>query len=217
MPATSRSRKIAKRNRQRPYSIRDAANDRAKELQERPIEVHESGLEEKITLSVEQAAQAGRGSAKSRYCTGRIDGTKSAQKAVDDLRAETPAEVRQPQQIEAEPDIEKVLSHPKVRDAISAKVTEAETQRQHFETSVQEVGKMRIAALAADFPELVKLPLEPMGKCHQQFGENRLTKGESNRRQIAGGRGSRKRAHSDQIAKGRGHQGRIHSILGARE
>ena len=46
-----------------------------------------------------------------------------------------------------------------MRDAILSKIGEAETQRQHFETSVQEVGKMRIAALAGDFPELMKLPL----------------------------------------------------------
>jgi hypothetical protein len=142
-------------------SIRDAANDRAKELQERPIEVHESGLDEKVTLSVEQAAKRIEESREADAAQAELDGTKSAQKAVDDLRGEQPeTEPRQPQlSIESEPDIEKVLSHPKVRDAISAKVTEAETQRQHFETAVVETGKMRLAALAAESPELMKLPL----------------------------------------------------------
>jgi hypothetical protein len=146
MPATSRSKKRA-------------SNERAKELQERPIALHESGLEDRITLSAEQAAKRVAEAREADVAQAELDGTKAAQKAVDDLRNAHGVEPQKPQHTESEPDIEKVLSHPKVRDAISAKVTEAETQRQHFETSVQEVGKMRIAALAADFPELMKLPL----------------------------------------------------------
>jgi hypothetical protein len=38
-------------------TVRDAANEIAKARQEKPIEVHESGLDEKITLRVEQAAE----------------------------------------------------------------------------------------------------------------------------------------------------------------
>jgi hypothetical protein len=140
-------------------SIRDAANDRAKELQERPIEVHESGLDEKITLSAEQAAKRVADARKADVDQAELDGTKAAQKAVDDLRGET--EPRQPQiEYGSEPDIEKVLSHPKVRDAISSKVTEAETQRAAYESSVKEIGKARVATLAADFPELANLPLD---------------------------------------------------------
>jgi hypothetical protein len=142
-------------------SILDASNERSKELQTRPIEVHESGLEERITLSVAQAAKRVEESRDADAAQAELDGTKAAQKEVDKLRSETPAEVRQPAQVEAEPeDFDIAKAHPKVRDAILAKVTEAETQRQHFETSVKEVGKMRVAALAADFPELVNLPLD---------------------------------------------------------
>ena len=139
-------------------SIRDAANDRAKELQERPIEVHESGLDEKITLSAEQAAKRVAEAREADAAQAELDGTKAAQKAVDDLRGEQPAEVRQPAQIEAEPDIERVLSHPKVRDAISAKVTEAETQRAEYELGLQNAWKAQLGAIGGDFPELANIP-----------------------------------------------------------
>ena len=68
-------------------SIRDAANDRAKELQERPIEVHESGLKENITLSVEQAAKRVAEARKADAAQADLDGTKAQQKAEDRFAA----------------------------------------------------------------------------------------------------------------------------------
>ncbi len=84
-----------------------------------------------------------------------IDGTKAAQKEIDKLRGEKPATP----QIEIEADIEKVLA---IRDgdAISERVTAAETQRAAYETSVAENGRIAVAALASDFPELASLPLD---------------------------------------------------------
>jgi hypothetical protein len=157
-------------------SIRDAATERAKELQSRPIEVHESGLDEKITLRVEQAAERVAEAREADVAQAELDATKSAQKAVDDLRGEKPAEVRQPAQTEAETEFDIEKAHPKVRDAILAKVTEAETQRQHFESSVQEVGKMRIAALAAESPELMKLPLNQWATAINNLAKTDLPK-----------------------------------------
>jgi hypothetical protein len=98
-------------------TVRDAATDRAKDIQERPIETHESGLDEKITLSAEQAAKRVAEARKADVDQAELDGIKAAQKAVDDLRGETPETQPRQAQIEAEPDIEKALSHPKVRDA----------------------------------------------------------------------------------------------------
>ena len=141
-------------------TVRDAANDLAKERQTKPIEIHESGLDEKVTLSVEQAAKRIEDSREAEAAQAEMDGTAAAQKAVDDLRGEQPAEVRQPHQFEAEPDIEKVLAHPKIAKALQERVTEVETQRQHFETSIMEVGKMRIAELASFAPELSNVPLD---------------------------------------------------------
>jgi hypothetical protein len=138
-------------------SIRDAANDRAKELQERPIEVHESGLDEKVTLSVEQAAKRIEESREADVAQAELDGTKAAQKAVDDLRGEQPAEVRQPAQIEAEPDIERVLKHPKISAALAERVTAAETQRAEYELGLQNAWKAQLGAIGGDFPELDKI------------------------------------------------------------
>lgn len=150
-------------------TVHDAAVDRAKELQERPIEVHESGLDEKITLRVEQAAERVAEARKADADQAELDAAKAQQKAVDQLR-ETPAEVKQPQlETEVEFDIEKAPA--KVRDAILSKFTEAETQRQHFETSVLEVGKLRIAALASEAPELVDLPLNQWANAINELGK----------------------------------------------
>jgi hypothetical protein len=138
-------------------TVRDAATDRAKAHQERPIEVHESGLDDDVTLSAIQAAKRITEAREAEAKQAEIDGTKAAQKAVDDLRGETPAEVGQPQQIEAEPDIERALSHPKVRDAITAKVTEAETQRAAYEAGLWKAADAQVSAIGADFPELANL------------------------------------------------------------
>jgi hypothetical protein len=138
-------------------SIRDASNERAKELQTRPIEVHESGLDEKVTLSVEQAAKRIEDSREADVAQAELDGNKAAQKAVDDLRGEQPAEVRQPAQTEAEPDIEKVLKHPKISAALKERVDAAETQRAEYELGLQNAWKAQLGALN-DFPEIVNIP-----------------------------------------------------------
>lgn len=161
-------------------TVRDAATDRAKELQERPIEVHESGLKDNVTLSAEQAAKRIAEAREADAAQAELDGTKAAQKAVDDLRNASGVEP-QPQPIDTEAEFDIAKAHPKVRDAILSKFTEAETQRQHFETSVKEVGKMRIAALAADFPELVKLPLNQWAAAINNLAKSDLPKA----RQIA--------------------------------
>jgi hypothetical protein len=159
-------------------SIRDASNERAKALQEKPIEVHESGLDEKITLSVEQAAKRVEEARKADVDQAELDGTKAAQAEVDRLRGEQPeTEPRQPQlSIESEAEFDIAKAPAKVRDAIMSKVAEAETQRQHFETSVKEVGKMRLAALAAESPELMNLPLNQWAAAINNLAKTDLPK-----------------------------------------
>lgn len=139
-------------------TVRDAATDRAKDMQERPIEVHESGLKENITLSMEQAAKRVAEARKADVDQAELDGTAAAQKAVDKLRDETPAEVRQPAQVETDDAIiERALKNPKVQSAITEKITAAETQRAEYELGLQNTWKAQLAAIAADLPELDKL------------------------------------------------------------
>jgi hypothetical protein len=155
-------------------SIRDASNERAKQLQERPIEVHESGLDEKVTLSVEQAAKRVEEARQADVNQADLDGTKAAQKAVDDLRNPHGVEPQAKPIVEAEPDIEKVLKHPKIAKALADRVAETETQRTAYESAVRETGKMRIAALASDFPELMNLPLDKWAGAINAIGERDL-------------------------------------------
>jgi hypothetical protein len=136
---------------------KDEAAKRLKELSgsESSIITHTSGLPDNVTLSLDQAAKMVADARGADEAQAELDGTKAAQKEVDKLRGTKPAA----QQIETEADIEKVLSHPKIRDAISAKVTEAETQRTHYEAAVTEASKFAIASLFHEFPEMDNVPL----------------------------------------------------------
>jgi hypothetical protein len=137
-------------------SIRDASNERAKELQTKPIEVHESGLPDNVTLKVEQAAKRVEEARKADVDQAELDGTKAAQKAVDDLRNPHGVEP-QAKQIEAEPDVEKVLKHPKISAALKERVDAAETQRAEYELGLKNAWHAQLGALN-DFPEIANIP-----------------------------------------------------------
>ena len=138
-------------------STKEAAAERLKQLSgsESSIVTHTTGLDPEVTLTLDQSAKMLAESRDADKAQAELDGTKAAQKEVDKLRGEKPAAP----QIETEADIEKVLSHPKIRDAISAKVTEAETQRTHYEAAVTEASKFAIASLFHEFPEMENVPL----------------------------------------------------------
>jgi hypothetical protein len=162
-------------------SIRDASNERAKQLQERPIEVHESGLDEKVTLSVEQAAKRVEEARKADVDQADLDGTKAAQKAVDDLRNPHGVEPQAKPIVEAEPDIEKILKHPRVAEALKQRVDAAETQRAEYELGLRNAWKAQLGAIGGDFPELVDLPHTQWAAAINAMGERDLPRA----RQIA--------------------------------
>jgi len=135
----------------------EAAAERLKQSGEPTmIYAHVANLPPNVSMTLDQAADALADARGADAAQAEIDGTKADQKAIDKMRGEKPAAP----QIESEADIEKVLANPKVRAAITAKVAEADARGAAYETSVQEIGKARIAALAGDFPELANLPLD---------------------------------------------------------
>lgn len=140
-------------------TVKEAADKRLKELSgnESTIVTHTAGLPANVTMSLDQAAEALADARGADDAQEEIDGKKAEQKAIDKLRGEKPAAPAAP--IESESDIEKVLANPKIRDAISARVGEADTQRAHYETAVADAGKFAIASLVGDFPEFADLPL----------------------------------------------------------
>jgi hypothetical protein len=139
---------------------KDEAAKRLKDLSgpESAIVTHTTGLPPEVTLTLDQSAKMLADSRDADAAQAEIDGTKAEQKAIDKLRNPHGVEPKQPQ-FETEADIEKVLSHPKIRDAISAKVSEADTQRAHYESAVTEAGKFAIASLLHEFPEMENVPL----------------------------------------------------------
>ena len=158
MPVTSRSKKtiVMKSTVIEHHFATPPATSERRNCRNGRSRCMKSGLKENITLSVEQAAKRVEEARKADIDQADLEGTAAAQKAVDDLRGEPPAEVRQPQ-IEAESDIESVLKNPKIAKALQERVTETETKRQEYETAVVEIGKARIAAIIGDFPELANL------------------------------------------------------------
>ena len=136
----------------------DEAAQRLKELSgpESAIVTHTTGLPQNVTLTTNQAATMLAEARGADAAQAEIDGTKAAQKEIDKLRGEKPATP----QIEIKTGIEKVLANPQDSGRHFERVTAAETQRAAYETSVAETGRIAVAALASDFPELASLPLD---------------------------------------------------------
>jgi hypothetical protein len=136
---------------------KDEAAQRLKELSapEGSIRTFTSGLPDNIALSVEQAAEMVADVRRAEKTEAETDDVKAQRREVDKLRGDKPAP-----QIETEDDVERVLKSPKIRDAIAERVAESEKQRGEYETAVQHIGKERVAALHADFPEMQSVPLQ---------------------------------------------------------
>jgi hypothetical protein len=163
-------------------AMRDAAERIAEQRRSMETEEVKTGLKPKVSITIDQGADALKESRHADVAQAELDSTKAAQKEVDKLRnphgVET--EPRQPQ-LQTEPDIEAALSHPKVQSAITAKVTEAETQRAAYESGLKETFKARVATLAADFPELTNVPLDKWAAAINAMGQRDLPRA----RQIA--------------------------------
>jgi hypothetical protein len=140
---------------------KDEAAERLKELSDsepKMIYAHVTNMPPNVTMTLDQAADALADAREADKAQAELDGTKAAQKEVDALRGDKPADATTPQD-DGEIDIERALKSPKIAKAIAERVTEAETQRSNYEESVREIGKARIAALIGDFPEMANLPL----------------------------------------------------------
>ena len=142
-------------------TTKEAAAERLKELSgtESAIRTYTTGLPDNVTLTQEQAAEMLIESRKDADAEEQSAADKKkAQKEIDDLRGEKPAE--KAPAADTEDDVEKALKSPKIRDAIAARVAEADMQRQHHETAVQHATNFAIASLFGDIPELATVPME---------------------------------------------------------
>lgn len=143
-------------------TAKDAAAERLKQLSgsESAIVTHVTGLPDNVTLTPEQATKELIDSRKEVDAEEQREADKkAAQKEIDELRGEKPADEKQPA-TETEDDVERALKSPKIRDAIAARVAEAETQRQHHEEAVAHATNFAIASLFGDVPELAHTPVE---------------------------------------------------------
>jgi hypothetical protein len=139
-------------------STAEAAEQRLRELSgsESKIITHTTGLDDNVSMTLDQAADALADSREADHEQAKLDDVKAQQKEIDKLRGvknEAPA-------VDAEIDIEKTLSNPRIRDAIAERVGAAEAERTRYESAVEAAGKMQIAAIAADFPDLANTPLD---------------------------------------------------------
>ena len=60
---------------------------------------------------------------------------------------------------ELEPDLEKALSNPKIKDAIASQISEAESARQTYSNAVNVANDFARASFIEHFPEIAGLPL----------------------------------------------------------
>ena len=142
---------------------KEAAAERAKQLSgsESNIVTHVAGADfpDNMTMSPEQAADALSDSREADAEQAKIKAEKALQKEVDELRkADGIAEA--PPAAEQEPDIEKVLSHPKVREALDKHVSEHETARQAYSQGVDNAQRLAISGFADAVPELMNIPMQ---------------------------------------------------------
>jgi hypothetical protein len=126
------------------------------------VAVHTMGLKPNTSITVEQGADALQDSRDADSAQAQLDERKALQAEVDKLRGELP-QAKQAT-VETKPatdeeEIERALKIPRVKEALDKRVNEVETKRAAYESSLHEVGKARVAALVADFPEIANLPL----------------------------------------------------------
>lgn len=181
-PMPRKDEKDAAINGDNRQAIRDAADRIAAQRRSTKTEEVKTGLKPNVSMDVDQAAEMLKDSRDADTAQAALDNSKTVQDAVDKLRSGTPEQLAQPAaQAVSEPDIEKVLAHPKVSAALKERYDAAETQRVAHEEAIRESGKVRIAALAADFPEIASLPLNQWAAAINNLGQRDLPRA----RQIA--------------------------------
>jgi hypothetical protein len=129
-------------------------------------------LDNNVTLTLDQAAKVVTDDRNADLVQAEIDGTKKLQKEVDELRGVDPeAKAAEPgkeaateappvKDGELDPEIEKALNNPKIKEAIAAQISEAETVRQTYSKAVDVANDFARASFVEHFPEIAGLPLE---------------------------------------------------------
>jgi hypothetical protein len=137
---------------------------------ESEIRTYGLDLPDNMTLSVDQAAKIADDVRAADDEQAEHDDIERLRKEVDELRGLKPegeakdAKADAPRDPvndgELEPDLEKALSHPRIREAITAQVAEAETARQTYSKGLDTANEFARASFMQNFPEIMALPLE---------------------------------------------------------
>lgn len=98
-----------------------------------------------------------------------------AAKSVDEsVRPDTAAKPNEPgtQSIEGlDPEVEKALKHPQVRQAIEEELGRAETAKQDYSNALQTANQFAMASLVDHFPELANIPAQNWEAALQIFAQ----------------------------------------------
>ena len=127
-------------------------------------------LPDNVTMTVEQAAKALTDAHEADAKQAELDKDEAIRKEVDELRGVKPEaeegskqpaqEAQSPKDGELDPEIEKALSNPKVKEAIAAQINEAESVRHTYSKAVDTANDFACASFIENFPEIAGLPLE---------------------------------------------------------
>lgn len=112
-----------------------------------------SDLDSNVTLTEEQGAKALSDMEDAEAKAREDEINARVQKEVDELRGEDKSKAEAEKAEDAEPDLEKVFSHPKVREALQQQFTETEETRAEYQRNLQGAQAIALASFLNQFPE----------------------------------------------------------------
>jgi hypothetical protein len=131
------------------------------------------GLDDNVSLTIEQAAKIKADDEDADRRAAELAEDERTRNEVDELRgekkadkAELPAQEqpsRSPSNTEIDPEIEKALSNPRIAEAISKQIGEAEQQRSHYSAGLEAATTIAQQAFISSFPEFASVPQEQHG------------------------------------------------------
>lgn len=153
-------------------TVREAAEELASRTPESEIVTYSAldGLADNVALTVDQASKILSDSRDADAAQAEIEQTAKLQREVDELRGVEPAKADKPEAEarpvrdgEIDPELERALNNPKVRDAIQQQIGESEQARQNYLTNLDAATKIAQVSFVSQFPEFANLPAEQHG------------------------------------------------------
>jgi hypothetical protein len=138
-----------------------------------------TGFDENVTMTLEQGAKVVAEARTADREQAELDDDKALQKKVDATRPK-PAEPAP----DAEPDLEKALAHPKIKEAIERQIGEVETARHAHVTGLAAATQIAESSFFDQFPEFANVPTDQRMAVFAAIAEREPARAESIRASV---------------------------------